>query len=117
MKVITLLPYRHLEFRIRVIAMVYLTIFMTTRSLTIAASPEDAIGFQNFAVDPMSGITYRRTPSTSFSVFDTFRRNALDNPATLEDSIGTPSNPLGQTGVAILDYDNEGLLDALVANA
>ncbi|ETX07870.1 MAG: hypothetical protein ETSY2_08675 [Candidatus Entotheonella gemina] len=102
--------------RTLVMIAVYLVTLFITRLITSATEPGGSISFQNFAEDNTSGITYQRTPSASFSVFDAFRRDALVNPVALEDFIETPYNPHGQPGVAILDYDNDRDLDIYATN-
>ena len=86
----------------------------------LASSPAALAGgdvtFHEIADDPGSGLFYERAKSASFADFDAFRQASLVSPLPFEALFDMPYNTLGQPGVAIFDYDNDGDDDIYVTN-
>ena len=75
--------------------------------------PTETITFSDIASLPSSGIDYRRTPSTRFSVIQGYQN---DGGVDAEQLPLSPLKARGAPGVALFDYDRDGDLDIYVTN-
>jgi enediyne biosynthesis protein E4 len=85
--------------------------------VTLALAPSVAaatpITYHDIALDPSSGITYRRGPSSTIGAFDAVKLKPF---MSLQELNASPSKSRGAPGVALLDYDRDGDLDIYATN-
>ncbi|MCZ6536101.1 MAG: CRTAC1 family protein [Chloroflexi bacterium] len=88
----------------------------TVTALPSPATDETQVTFENIANQDGAGISYRRAPSATVEVMETFRQQSLQQPLRLTDLPAMPHRVYGISGVAILDHDRDGDLDIYVTN-
>lgn len=90
--------------------------FAALFAILVGAPATAQIRFTDIA-SPANGITYHRTPSTTWALAENLRQQGLQRPISLATLIfDYPLKPGGAPGVALLDYDNDGDLDIYVTN-
>ncbi len=82
-------------------------------SLSSSAAFAAPITFNDIALQPSSGVTYRRGPSATIANYDAVKIKPF---MSMVELTAAPAKPRGAPGVALLDYDRDGDLDVYVTN-
>lgn len=86
--------------------------FLAANIVSDPAAAQD-VSFVDVAGNPQFGLTYQRTPSPRLQVLN----DMIDSGVIFQEQLlNAPFAPLGLTGNAIVDYDNDGDLDIYVPN-